>query len=241
VRSICDPRIPRNKALLFEARAGQGSLLVSAFNHRQAQGFPENDWLLARLLEHARSLPQPAASMRGEALLAAATLPGQPGGPCAQGFLRVVKNEGEKASWHTALEDNAECYFCRQTQPGNLVAWETAPAPAEIPGGIVFVFAGGLGWKSEPDAGGYTFLVNNQPVLDFNLTTEAKSWSSPDGQAELRFHPTRQLALDALGYFYVRLAPGLVVPGQPCRLGVKSKGRNSKRWFGLHPYTDLVE
>ncbi len=241
VRSICDPRIPRNKALLFEARAGQGSLLVSAFNHRQAQGFPENDWLLARLLEHARSLPQPAASMRGEALLAAATLPGQPGGPCAQGFIRVLKNEGEKASWHTALEDNVEGYFCRQTQPGNLVAWETAPAPAKIPGGIVFVFAGGLGWKSEPDAGGYTFLVNNQPVLDFNLTTEAKSWSSPDGQTELRFHPTRQLSLDALGYFYVRLAPGLVVPGQPCRLGVKSKGRNSKRWFGLHPYTDLVE
>jgi hypothetical protein len=70
---------------------------------------------------------------------------------------------------------------------------------------------------------------------------EAKSWKSLDGKVELRFRPTRLLQEDALGYFYVRLAPELVVPGKPCVFGVQSKGQGSKRWFGLHPYTDLAE
>jgi hypothetical protein len=78
-------------------------------------------------------------------------------------------------------------------------------------------------------------------VLDFNFVMEANSWKSPDGKVELRFRPTRLLQDDALGYFYVRLAPDLVVPGKPCTFGVQSKGQGSKRWFALHPYTDLLD
>jgi hypothetical protein len=240
VRSITDPRAPRNKALLFEGRAGNGLLLVSAFNHRRARGFPENDCLLGRLLGYAATRPKPAAGVSLEALREAARTAGHPGGPYLQGFRRILRNDGEKHVWHTALEDSVEGYTCRQTKPGNLIAWETAPAPASASGPVSFVFAGGLGWGSEPDAGGYTFLVNDRPVLDFDLTMEAKVWESADGKVTLRFRPTRWLPVDALGYFYVRLAPELVVGGEPCRFGVRSKGEGSKRWFGLHPYTDLL-
>jgi len=241
VRSIVEPRAPRDKALLFEARAGRGSLLVSAFNHRKAWGFPEGDWLLSRLLDYGSALPKPSLSMKLEALREAARTPSHPGGPHFQGFIRVVTNQAEKAVWHTALEDNVEGYLCRQTRPGNLIAWETAPAPKEIRGPISFVFAGGLGWKSEPPSDGYVFLVNGHPALEFNFTMEAKTWKSADGKVQLSFRPTRLLEVDALGYFYVRLAPDLMVPGQPCVLGVQSKGQGSKRWFGLHPYTDLLD
>lgn len=241
IRSIVEPRFPREKALLFEAGAGNGALLVSALNHHKAKGFPENDWLLARLLAYAATLPRPAASISLEPLRSAAATPDHPGGPYLQGFMRVVTNEAEKASWHTALEDNVECYFCRQTKPGNLIDWETGPVPKETAGVVSFVFAGGLGWQSEPDAGGFTFLVNDQPVLDFNFSMEAKTWKSSDGKVALQFRPTRLLPDDALGFFYVRLAPDLVARGKACRFGVQSKGQGSRRWFGLHPYTDLVE
>ncbi|MCX6923681.1 MAG: hypothetical protein NT154_10810 [Verrucomicrobia bacterium] len=241
VRSIIEPRVPRNKALLFEARAGNGSLLVSAFNHRKAKGYPENDWLLTRLLSYAATLPKPTASINLAALRNSAKTSGHPGGPYLQGFTRVLKNEAEKAIWHTAIEDNVECYLCRQTKPGNLIIWETASVPQNASGPVSFVFAGGLGWKSEPDAAGYTFLVNDKPMLDFNFVMEAKSWKSPDGKVELRFRPTRLLTDDALGYFYVRLDSALLTPGKACTFGVQSKGQGSKRWFGLHPYTELVE
>jgi hypothetical protein len=241
VRSIIEPRIPRNKALLFEGRAGNGSLLVSAFNHRKARGFPENDWLLTRLLDYAGTLPKPAVSIDLEALRKSVKTVNHPGGPYLQGFARIVTNEAETVLWHTALEDNVEGFVCRQTRPGNLITWETAPVPTEISTQIAFVFAGGLGWKSEPEAGGYVFLVNGKPALDFNFTMEAKSWSSSDGKIELRFRPTRLLPDDALGYFYVRLTPDIIVPGRPCILGVQSKGQRSKRWFGLHPYADLLD
>jgi hypothetical protein len=241
VRGIVDPRHPQDKALLFEARVGRGSLVVSAFNHRKARGFPENDWLLTRLLNYAGTLPTPAAAIDLEPLREAARKINHPGGPHLQGFVRILTNEAERVVWHTALEDNVEGYLCRQTQPGHRLTWQTAAAPKTIANPVSFVFAGGLGWKREPEAAGYTFLVNGKEALDFNFTMKPSSWRSGDGRVELRFRPTRWLPDDALGYFYVTLAPELLVPGAPCLFGVQSKGQGSKRWFGLHPYTDLLE
>lgn len=50
-----------DKALLFEVGVGEGSLIVSGLNHQKAAGSPENDWLLARLIEHASGFPKPNA------------------------------------------------------------------------------------------------------------------------------------------------------------------------------------
>jgi hypothetical protein len=48
-----------SNGLLFEVGVDKGSLIVSGLNHRGAVGQPENEWLVARLLDHAAGFPQP--------------------------------------------------------------------------------------------------------------------------------------------------------------------------------------
>jgi hypothetical protein len=48
-----------DEAVVFEVGVGKGCLIVSGLNHQQAAGRPENDWFLARLVDHAATLPHP--------------------------------------------------------------------------------------------------------------------------------------------------------------------------------------
>ena len=50
-----------DSALLFEVGVGRGSLIVSGLNHRQAAGRPENQWLIARLIDRAAEFTKPKA------------------------------------------------------------------------------------------------------------------------------------------------------------------------------------
>lgn len=50
-----------DEALLFEVGIGKGCLTVSGLNHQKAAGRPENDWLVARLLDRAATFPRPKA------------------------------------------------------------------------------------------------------------------------------------------------------------------------------------
>jgi beta-galactosidase len=61
VRALPSMAMVEDDALLFEVGVGKGSLIVSGLNHQQAGGRPENEWLIARLLEHAATFPQPNA------------------------------------------------------------------------------------------------------------------------------------------------------------------------------------
>jgi hypothetical protein len=61
VRALASMAMLEDDALLFEVSIGKGSLIVSGLNHRKAQGRPENEWLLARLLEHAGTMPKTTA------------------------------------------------------------------------------------------------------------------------------------------------------------------------------------
>lgn len=45
---------------------------------------------------------------------------------------------------------------------------------------------------------------------------------------------------DTVGLFYVRVPAGLLDPGQPYRLAVRSNAASSRRWFGLNPYADVL-
>jgi len=47
------------QSLLFEVAVGEGCLIVSGLNHQGAQGRPENQWILTRLLEYAAEFPEP--------------------------------------------------------------------------------------------------------------------------------------------------------------------------------------
>jgi hypothetical protein len=238
VHSLC-----RSKALLFEAKVGEGALMVSGFKLAldEEPPRPEREWLLARLLEHAGARPMPEAEFPVAFLRQRAAAIAPPEGPFVLGFQRLVRNEGEDGTWHSYREDNTRFHVCRQTEPGHEVEWETAPVPEALGGeGVTFVFAGGLGWVSEPKTKGMTFRVNGRDALHFDVTQDRGTWESGDGSVKLHFVPRRRLPLDAVGLFYVTVAPGLLEAGQPCRFAVRSEGRGSRRWFGLNPYTDIL-
>ena len=43
------------------AITNEAKLIVSGLNHARAQGRPENQWILARILDHAAGFPHPTA------------------------------------------------------------------------------------------------------------------------------------------------------------------------------------
>ncbi|MGB2820686.1 MAG: hypothetical protein WBF17_06865, partial [Phycisphaerae bacterium] len=224
-----------DRALLLEARVGKGRVVLSGLNHRAAAERPEGEWLLAKLVEHAANAPAPRETLPRELL--AAQIP--PDGPYLSGFRRLVRNEGETGKWHSYREDNVTQPTCRQTKVGNLVEWETAPLPTDWKGRhATFVFAGGLGWKSQPRTKGFAFLLDGRDVLRFDLAPAgyAAPWTSADKKVSLRFVVRRRLPQDELGLFYVTVSRDLLAPAKCCRLGVRSLGTGSRRWFGLHLY-----
>ena len=243
VRAIEVHSLRRSKGLLFEAAVGKGSLIVSGLNFalEGKTRRPEREWLLARLLAYAGTMPKPAASLPLAFLRKRIAAAAPPKGPFVLGFQRIVRNEGETDNWHSYREDNTRFHTCRQTAVGHLVEWETAPVPDALKGKpVTFVFAGALGWVSQPKTPGLAFLVNGREVIAFDVTQDRADWESKDGKVKLLFAPRRRLPLDAAGFFYVTVAPDLLTPGKPCRLAVRSKGTGSRRWFGINPYTDIL-
>lgn len=242
VRALDVHRLCRSKALLFQARLGKGSLIVSGLNLglSQTERWPESEWLLARMVEHAGTLPKPKGELPLDFLRQRVAAMEPPEGPFLSGFQRLLKNEGETDRWVSIREDNATYAICRQTAPGHLAEWETAPLPADWRGATAtFVFAGGLGFVSQPRTKGFTFLVNGKDALAFDVTQDRSVWKSADRKVALHFVPVRPMPQDGIGLFYVALAADLLTPGKPCTLGVRSNGSGSRRWFGLNPYTDV--
>ncbi len=100
---------------------------------------------------------------------------------------------------------------------------------------ITFVFAGSLGYASEPKTDGFVLDVNGRETLRFDLP-EPMTWQSDDKRVELRFESRRTVSVDQFGLFHLTVPRGMVTPGNPCTLSVRSLGTGSQRWFGLNPY-----
>ena len=242
VRALDVHRFCRSKALMFQARVGRGSLIVSGLRHfiHDRDAPPEAQWLLARLIAHAGSTPRPKAELPIKLLRDCAVDFTPPSGPYVPGYRRMI-TVAEKGTWHSYREDNTTNYCCRQLAVGTRMEWETAPVPAEHKGkSVTFVFAGGLGWRSQPKTKGFTLEIGGREVLAFDLARTRATWKSADGKVRMVFLPMRQLPLDTVGLFYITVAPDLLTPGKGLRLGVVSKGKGSRRWFGLNPYTDVL-
>lgn len=236
LRSVPVPECVADRALLMEARLGKGCVIASGLNHVAAGDRPENQWLLARLAAHAAALPSPAAAL--PASLFRDWL--GPEGPRLPGFQRVLQ-PGETGRWHTHREDNVTLYVCRQDKPGNVVEWQTAPVPADWDApSVTFVFAGGLGWRTQPRSAGHVLLLDGKEVVRFDLARRPTTWTGADKKTALRFVPRRYLTgEDAMGLFYLTVPRERLAAGRPCRLAVRSLGKGSKRWFGLAPYADV--
>ncbi|MBM4038757.1 MAG: hypothetical protein FJ290_09600 [Planctomycetes bacterium] len=257
VRAIEVHRLCRSKALLFQAKVGKGSLIVSGLNLSSLVGgaslprgprdgdvpptAPEAEWLLARMVEHAGTLPKPKGELPLDFLRQRVAAMEPPEGPFISGFQRIVRNEGETDRWVSIREDNATYHICRQTAPGHLVEWETAHLPADWKGATAtFVFAGGIGFVSQPRTKGFALLVNGKEALAFDVTQDRSVWKSADKRVALHFVPMRAMPQDGIGLFYVAVAADLLTPDKPCTFGVRSNGSGSRRWFGLNPYADVA-
>jgi hypothetical protein len=122
-------------------------------------------------------------------------------------------------------------------ETGRSLEWETGEVPADWKNSeVTFVFAGGLGWISQPRGEGFTLLLNDQPLVSFDVAREDQTWSGTGGKVKLQFVPRKTLPEDALGLFYLTVPADRIKPGQPCRLTVRSSAKGSRRWFGLNPY-----
>ena len=233
IRALPGMLVVKDYALLFEVGVGKGTLLVSGLNHRRAKGRPENEWIIARLLEHAARFQQPKAKWPASIFPRVVSV--APDG-CIPGFRRLVANEGEDGIWHSFREDNTRVLVCRQTKPGNRIAWETAPVPdKQASERVTFVFAGGMGFNSELKTAGFALDLNGKEVIRFDLP-EPKAWQSADKRVKLRFDVLRDMTVDQFGLFHLTVPRDMLKPGKPCVVSVRSLGTGSQRWFGLNPY-----
>jgi len=245
IRGIEAAGICRNKALLFEIGLGKGSLIVCGLNldakRQDGAADPAAEWLTARLIEYAATLPKAAATIPEQFVQQYTDRMTELNAPHIQGFSRLLRNDGEEGSWFTYRHNRANAIICRQTETGHLVEWLTDRAPESIgDDSVTFVFAGGLGWLSEPAGGGFVLLVNGKDTVHFDVCRGQALWRDKDSGVELCLLPRRNDAEDQAGLFYVRVPVTMLEPGSQCRLGVRSNAQGSKRWFALHPYTDVV-
>lgn len=226
----------RSKAVLLQARVGAGCIIVCGLNLAlgQAAERPERQWLLDRLIEYAGTRPQPKAELPSDWLRARTANIPLPEGLVVNGFTRLLTDAGEQTTYPNYRGTTGPMYVCRQTELGQRVEWETAAVPATEKA-VTFRFAGGLGWRSEPEREGFALLVNDRELIRFEIIAEPHVWRSADGSAQLQFVPRRTTDADALGLFYLTLPAGSVKAGESCRVAVISKSTGSRRWFGLTP------
>ncbi|HEY5913445.1 MAG TPA: sugar-binding domain-containing protein [Verrucomicrobiae bacterium] len=240
IRALDVHTLCRNKALLFEASVGRGSILVSGLRLEPNPTMPERDWLLVQLIQYAATFPQPKTALPASFLNQRIADTPVPEGPFLPGFARLLSTNSERADYPSYREASAPLIVCRQLEPGRSLEWETAPVPARWNAArATFVFSGGLGWKSQPQTPGFVLLVNGRELLTFDVASEGHTWLAPGGNARLSFAPEKNLPEDALGLFYLTVPADRLEPGKPCRLAVQSQGKDSRRWFGLNPYPDL--
>jgi hypothetical protein len=237
VRALDVHTVCRNKALLFEARVGQGSLIVSGLRLEPQSGTPERGWLLKQLIDYAASFPQPKAALPVSFLRDKVKALALPEGSFVSGFARLLTQGGEQADYASCREAQAPLYVCQQLEAGRSLEWETAIVPPDWTGSeVTFVFAGGLGWVSQPKSEGFALLLNGQQLLKFDVAQQGQNWSGESGKAKLQFVPRKSLPEDALGLFYLTVPTDRIRRGEPCRIMVRSNAKDSRRWFGLNSY-----
>ncbi|MCC6697161.1 MAG: hypothetical protein IT365_16150 [Candidatus Hydrogenedentes bacterium] len=233
----------RNKALLMQAKVGEGSLIFSGLNFDAAlrNGGPEADYVLGRILEHASHFPSPSAEWPVESAKDLVARSPFTKGPLIPGYERVVFHKGEKVTGQSCRAPSAEALRIRQEEPLHRIVWETAPVPAAT--SVVFVFAGGFLFMAPPASNpGFTLTLNGVRLVDFDTTKTQTQWTGADGRATLLYVPghVRPSWSETAGLFYVSVPGELTVPGKACTLEVRARGADNKRWFALHPYADLV-
>jgi hypothetical protein len=156
------------------------------------------------------------------------------------GFHHLVSSSGALGIGPSYREEQFPFYMCTQMKAGNWIAWETSPVPVDLAEDhATFVFSGIFGYGSAPPSKGFVLEIGGRETLFFDIPAGSAwehRWRSADQKVELLFDASRYAANGhPLGLFYLKVPRDRLKLGQPCRLGVRSLGGGSGRWFGLNP------
>ena len=105
----------------------------------------------------------------------------------------------------------------------------------------MLVFAGGLGWISQPATAGFQMTIGGQHSLQLDVTLAVNTWKSADQQFQLHYFPTWQSDVDSGGLFYLVMPRNVLPTGQSVLLEVASLGSGSRRWFSVDRMQDVKE
>ena len=153
--------------------------------------------------------------------------------PAAESAIRRIDiGTAETTSWHNLAGDFVERVFIRQQKRGAEVGWESQ---VRKKGTVqrVLCFSGGLGWSTEPEAGGFSLMMNGEERLRFDLTRRLSHWSSKDDSVDMFYLPAWSSELDTGGFFLLVLGDQIAANGGRLTFSVRSEGEGSKRWFAI--------
>ena len=145
----------------------------------------------------------------------------------------MISGQGERTEWHNFSGDFVERSFIRQSKRGIEISWNFLPNESEPNKEIILCFVGGLGWKSEPEVGGFRMLINGKNPISFDVTSSPALWSSEDQRIELIYLPTWSSELDSGGFFFVHIINPDKQETNNIKISVASDGQGSKRWFAV--------
>lgn len=150
----------------------------------------------------------------------------------ANGYLQLLTENPQRSRWYNYSGGQTDRPFIRQTDQEQSLKWITAPTKGFGPVAN-FVFAGGLGWLSEPATDGFEMVLNDRQVVELDVTLHSKSWQSADGQVQLDYLVTWQSDTDSGGLFYLTVPRDLLDAKDRLAVEVRSRGAGSQRWFAL--------
>lgn len=243
-----------NTALLSEVGVGKGTLILSGLNHKRSGNKPENGWILSKMIEHAATFTPPL--QKWDHFMVPISKKSVPDG-MVLGFSRIFDQRKFSIVWgpykmdggghrdgglsygRSYKEENALRFMCRQDSPGKKIEWETDVIPEKTnQKKVTLIFAGGLGNVKDPKTDGFMLEMNGKELLKFDLP-QPSEWKSEDGNAVLKFDVKTSDALGWYGVFTLTITGENLPAGKAIRLGVRSLGKGSNRWFSLNPYTNF--
>jgi len=201
---------------------------------------PGADWLYHELIRYCSSPDfAPRLELSPAWLKAHPLAPPRPQANWLEGFGKIVAYD-ETDNYHSWRGASTLCYTLRQSDGKRRTVWRTAVVPKDWRfETTTFVWNGGFGWASNPGGGHFTLFVNGRKVLDPPFTLKPALWQR-DGY-QLKFFPMRVAKGDeSLGLFYLTVPTSVLKPGEPATIKMTATKQNSKRWFNLYPYTDVV-
>ena len=145
----------------------------------------------------------------------------------------MISGQGERTEWNNFSGDFVERTFIRQTKKGIRMSWNFPINIKKGKGPMSLCFVGGLGWKTEPENGGFMMLINGRNPIQFDVTADPAIWSSSDKSIELIYLPTWSSSLDSGGFFFVHILKPNAQEKTNVKISVSSLGEGSMRWFAL--------